>query len=203
MSLSHQAFIHQSLLETIEVLSAVAQDVTMIDRAAASLLAALEAGGKVMFCGNGGSAADAQHLATELVSKFHHDRPGIPALALTTDTSALTAIANDYAYERVFARQVEALGRSEDVLVGISTSGNSANVVRAVESAKAKGMTTIALLGNTGGRLKPLVDVPIVVPSASTPHIQEAHIAIGHILCDLMEQATMRAAEGRQTVESR
>lgn len=148
---SHAGFIHASLLRTIETLSRVSEDVSTLDRAATLLIEAVAAGGKVMFCGNGGSAADAQHLATELVSKFRHDRPGIPALALTTDTSALTAIANDYAYDRVFARQVEALGRPGDVLVGISTSGNSRNVVEAVRAAAARGITTIGLLGNEGG----------------------------------------------------
>ena len=191
---SHAGFIHASLLRTIETLSRVSEDVSTLDRAATLLIEAVAAGGKVMFCGNGGSAADAQHLATELVSKFRHDRPGIPALALTTDTSALTAIANDYAYDRVFARQVEALGRPGDVLVGISTSGNSRNVVEAVRAAAARGITTIGLLGNEGGALRPLVDLAIVMPSTETPHIQEAHIAIGHILCDLLEQQVVTGA---------
>ena len=195
MKSSIGAFVHTSLLETIEVLTLVAADTTAIERAAELMLEATRQGGKILFCGNGGSAADSQHLATELVSKFHHDRPGIPALALTTDTSALTAIANDFAYDRVFARQVETLGQRHDVLVGISTSGNSNNVIMAVEAAKAKGMVTIGLLGNKGGRLSALVDCPVVVPSMSTPHIQEAHIAIGHILCDILEQAVLPMTE--------
>ena len=150
---------------------------------------ALRGGSKVLLCGNGGSAADSQHIAAELTGRFIHDRRPLAAIALSTDTSALTCIANDYSFDEVFARQVEALGRAGDCLVAISTSGNSPNVVRAVETARRIGVTVVGLLGRDGGRLAPLCDVPIVVPEQSTARIQEAHIFIGHTLCGLTERA--------------
>jgi D-sedoheptulose 7-phosphate isomerase len=149
----------------------------------------LRHGGKLMLCGNGGSAADSQHIAAEFTGRFVHDRRPLPALALSTDTSALTCIANDYSFDEVFARQVQALGRAGDGLLAISTSGNSANVVRAVECAKQAGMFVIGLLGRDGGRLAAMCDLPIVVPDQSTARIQEAHIFIGHTLCGLTERA--------------
>ncbi len=156
--------------------------------AAARLVAeALRRGNKVMFCGNGGSAADSQHLAAELVGRYRRNRPGLAALALTVDTSALTAIGNDFGFEEVFRRQVEALGRPGDVLVAISTSGRSPNVLRAVEAARALGLKTVGLTGKDGGPLAGLVDVALVVPSEDTARIQECHITLGHILCDLVE----------------
>lgn len=148
----------------------------------------LRTGGRVFLCGNGGSAADSQHLAAELVGRLRREREAIPAVALTTDTSVLTSLANDYSFEIIFARQLEALARRGDVLIGISTSGNSLNVIRAFEKAKEKGVHTIALLGGNGGKLKPLADYPIVVPSSDTQRIQEGHITIGHIICDLVER---------------
>lgn len=148
----------------------------------------LELGGKIMFCGNGGSASDSQHLAAELTGRFIKDRKPLAAIALTTDTSALTSIANDYVFEEVFARQVMALGRPGDMLVGISTSGNSKNIIRAVEEATAIGMTSVGLLGRDGGQLRGLCDFAIVVPSDVTARIQESHILIGHTLCGLIEQ---------------
>lgn len=148
----------------------------------------LQLGGKILFCGNGGSAADSQHLAAELTGRFIKDRKPLAAIALTTDTSALTSIANDYAFEEVFARQVMALGRTGDMLVGISTSGNSKNIIRAVEEAKAIGMTSVGFLGRDGGQLQGLCDHAIVVPSDVTARIQESHILIGHTLCGLIEQ---------------
>ena len=148
----------------------------------------LQKGGKILFCGNGGSASDSQHLAAELTGRFIKDRKPLGAIALTTDTSALTSIANDYAFEYVFARQVMALGRSGDLLVGISTSGNSKNIIRAVEEARALGMRTVGLLGRDGGQLRALCDHAIVVPSDVTARIQEAHILIGHTFCGLIEQ---------------
>lgn len=155
---------------------------------AARLVAeALRRGNKVMFCGNGGSAADSQHLAAELVGRYRRNRPGLAALALTVDTSALTAIGNDFGFEEVFSRQVEALGRPGDVLVAISTSGRSPNVLRAVEAARALGLKTVGLTGGDGGPLAGLVDVALVVPSEDTARIQECHITLGHILCDLVE----------------
>jgi len=161
-----------------------------IVRAAELLVNALLDGGRILLCGNGGSAADSQHLAAEFVSTLTVDnrRPAIPALALTTDTSILTAVANDFGFEGVFARQVEALGRAGDVLIGISTSGASIDVVRAFEQAKAQSMRTIALTGETGGAIGPMADVAIRVPSNETSHIQECHIAIGQLLAFMVEE---------------
>lgn len=159
-------------------------------RAAEILFAAVETGGKLLICGNGGSAADAQHLAAEFVSSLTlgHPRPSIPAVALTTDTSVLTAIANDFGVEGVFERQVEALGRQGDVLIAISTSGNSANVLRAAARARADGLGVIALTGASGGRLAPMADVAIRVPSDVTAHVQECHLAIEQLLALLVER---------------
>jgi D-sedoheptulose 7-phosphate isomerase len=160
-------------------------------RAAALLTDALSAGGKLLICGNGGSAADAQHLATEFVSTLtiDHVRPSIPAIALTTDTSLLTAIANDFGIEGVFSRQVESLGLPDDVLIAISTSGNSANVVRAAETARSRSLGVVALTGRGGGALAPLADVAIMVPSAVTAHIQECHLAIEQLLALMVERS--------------
>lgn len=159
--------------------------------AAAELLTeSLRSGGKLLICGNGGSAADAQHLATEFVSTLtlDHPRPAIPAVALTTDTSLLTAIANDFGVEQVFARQVASIGRQGDVLIAISTSGDSANVLRAAEEARGRGVRTIALTGASGGRLAPLADVAIRIPSTVTAHIQECHLAVEQLLALLVER---------------
>ncbi len=144
-------------------------------------------GGKIVLMGNGGSAADCQHIAAELVGRFKRERRGMPALALTTDTSILTSIGNDYGFEHVFARQVEALCGANDVLIGISTSGNSGNVVRAIETAKQLGIYCVGLLGGNGGKLAALCDMSLVAPVAETARIQELHILIGHILCELLE----------------
>jgi len=160
-----------------------------LEAAVAAVAEALQGGGKVLLCGNGGSAADAQHVAAELVGRFKAERRGLAAVALTTDTSALTAIANDYGFERVFARQVEALARPGDVVVGLSTSGNSANVLAAVETAKGIGCRTVGLTGRDGGRLGRMVDVHLNVPHDDTARVQEAHITLGHILCDCVEHA--------------
>lgn len=149
---------------------------------------ALRQAGKILFCGNGGSAADCQHLAAELTGRFIGDRRPLAAIALSTDTSALTCIANDYSFNEVFARQVAGLGRKEDLLIGISTSGNSENVIRAVEEANKLGMHTVGLLGRDGGKLREICGHSIVVPSQSTARIQECHILIGHTLCGLIEQ---------------
>ncbi len=150
---------------------------------------ALSRGNKILFAGNGGSAADAQHLAGELVSRFNYDRPGLAAFALTTDTSVLTAIGNDYGYERVFARQVEAVGVAGDVFIGISTSGRSPNIVAALQAARAKGLVTVGLTGRGGGLMPELCDHCLRTPSDETPRIQEGHIAMGHTLCWLIERA--------------
>jgi D-sedoheptulose 7-phosphate isomerase len=178
------------LLETSRTAARTAESCApQIVEAAAAIVDSVRGGGKVLICGNGGSAGDAQHLATEFVSTLTVDRrrDAIPALALTTDSSLLTAIANDFGFDGVFARQVEALGRPGDVLLGISTSGNSRNVVLALERAGAQGLRTIALTGGSGGALAPLADVPIAVPSEETSHIQEAHIAIGQLIAFLVQ----------------
>lgn len=171
-------------------LAAVAADpviATTVAAVANACVAALRAGGKVLFAGNGGSAADAQHLAGEFVSRFNFDRPGLAGIALTTDSSVLTAIGNDYGYEHVFRRQVQALARRGDVLLGLSTSGNSPNVVAALAEARTLGVVTVGFTGNRNGRMDALCDHLIRVPSALTPRIQEGHIAIGHTLCGVVE----------------
>ena len=162
--------------------------------AAGVIIESFRAGGKLLICGNGGSAADCQHMAAEFVSRLTKDfeRPGLPAIALTTDSSFLTAYANDCGFDGIFARQVQALGRPGDVLLGISTSGNSPNVVQAVELARATGLRTVSLTGS-GGRLGKLVDVAIAVPNDDTQHIQETHLAVEHLLCLLVERALFGA----------
>lgn len=172
----------QRLLESGELLQAVS-------RGADLMVQSLRGGGRILFCGNGGSAADAQHFASELSGKFLLDRDPLDAEALHVNTSFLTAVANDYGQAKVFARSVRAHGRSGDVLVGISTSGNSDNIVYALEAARDLGMNTIGLTGEGGGELSRLSDVLIAVPSRSTPRIQESHCLIGHILCELVEAA--------------
>jgi D-sedoheptulose 7-phosphate isomerase len=144
-------------------------------------------GGKILLCGNGGSAADSQHIAAEIVGRFKKERKGMPAIALTTDTSILTSVGNDYGYDYIFARQIEALCRPEDLVIGITTSGNSANVVRAMEAAKEIGAVTVGLTGGTGGKLLNLCDFNLVAPSNVTARIQESHIFIGHCLCEILE----------------
>lgn len=158
-----------------------------IEDAVALCTRALRDGGKLLFAGNGGSAADAQHWAGELVSRFYYDRPGLPGIALTTDSSILTAIGNDYGFDYVFARQVEALGRAGDVLVAISTSGNSKNILRAIEAAKSRGMRVIGYTGAKGGAMADSCDLCFRVPSDETPRIQEGHEFLGHMLCALIE----------------
>ena len=181
--LEHWMNDHVQIFKQVEAISANVSD-------AAELLArTLRQGGKLMFCGNGGSAADSQHLAAEFVGRFHDERPALPAIALTTDSSILTCIGNDYAFDEIFARQVRALGQRGDCLVAISTSGNSANVLRAVEAARAVGVATLGLLGRDGGALAPACDQAVVVPGSDTARIQEAHIFIGHAWCGLVEHA--------------
>jgi D-sedoheptulose 7-phosphate isomerase len=178
--------VEQSLETKRAFFSSSAADVA---QAAEIIVDSLRAGGKLLIFGNGGSAADAQHIAAELVNRLERDRSPIPAIALTTDTSILTSVANDSSFEEVFERQVRALGRAGDVALAISTSGNSGNVLRAVEAARSLGMRSIALTGRDGGKLRSLVDLPLVVESQSTQRIQETHITIGHILCELVEMA--------------
>lgn len=161
----------------------------LLGAVASTLIAAFRAGKKALLCGNGGSAADAQHLAAEFVGKFYFDRPALPAEALTVNTSSLTAIGNDYSFDVVFSRQVEAFGAPGDVLIGITTSGNSRNVVEAFRVARQRGIVTVGLTGASGGQLKDVADYCICIASTDTPRIQEHHILVGHMLCELVEQA--------------
>ena len=158
-----------------------------VERAAAVMAEALCAGGKILTCGNGGSAAESAHFSTELLCRLDGDRPSLAGINLTADGSFLTATGNDYDFDEIFARQVDGLGRAGDVLLGITTSGNSGNVVRALERARARGLRTVALLGRDGGKAAALADVPLIVPSAVTAHIQEAHLVLIHVLCARIE----------------
>lgn len=183
-------YVRNYLRASLDVKTKLSSDDGLIEkiRNAAELIEKVyREGGKVLIAGNGGSAGDAQHIAAEFVSRFFYDRPGLPAVALTTDTSMLTAIGNDYGFSRLFSRQVQAQGKSGDVFIGISTSGNSENIIAAVTEAKNKGLHTIALCGKSG-KLPSIVDIAISAPSDSTPHIQECHIVIGHIICGLVEE---------------
>ncbi len=160
--------------------------------AAKLITTAYQSGNKTLLAGNGGSAADAQHIAAELVGRYYFNRPSIPSIALSTDTSIITAISNDYGYDQLFARQVQGYGQAGDVFIGISTSGNSANIVKAIEACRDRQIKTITLTGESGGVIAGLADIDIKVPSADTPRIQEAHILIGHIICYGVEQALFR-----------
>jgi D-sedoheptulose 7-phosphate isomerase len=176
---------------TSTLLQQIAADPTLVSAiatVAAQFVSCLQAGGKVLWCGNGGSAADAQHLAAEFVVRFTVDRPALASLALTVDTSTLTACANDYGYDHVFGRQVIALGNPGDILVGISTSGNSSSVVNALLAAKSKGILAIGMTGATGGKMADICDLILRVPCSRTQNIQEAHILFGHIIVGLMEE---------------
>jgi len=179
-----------ALAETIALHERLRQgDVSAVTEAAAAIFEALGQGGRLLTFGNGGSAADAQHVAAEFVGRFLRERPSLSAVALSTDTSVLTSIANDYSFDQVFARQIEALGRHGDVAFGISTSGRSANVIAGFTAARARGMKTIALTGADGGAVGSLVDIHINVPSTSTPRVQEVHRTLLHVICDLVERA--------------
>lgn len=178
----------RAFAEHRRVFDAIAALAPAVDACAQRAAECIARGGKIMFCGNGGSAGDAQHLAAELVGRLVRDRRALPGLALSTDSSALTCIANDFGYDEVFARQVEGLGRQGDVLVAISTSGNSPNVLRAAETAKRIGVYVIGFLGRDGGKLGALVDLPVTVGSEETARIQEAHIFLGHVMCARIEQ---------------
>jgi D-sedoheptulose 7-phosphate isomerase len=183
--------IQKKLAEGLAVLEAVKADSalhTTLEEAAKATASALKSGHKLMVAGNGGSAADAQHLVTEFVSRLCDDRPPMRAISLTTNSSILTAVSNDYGYERVFARQIEALGQTGDVFIAISTSGTSPNVLRALELSKQMGITTIGLCGRIGGSMPPLCDYCIRIPSDVTMYIQQAHLALEHIFCMIVEQ---------------
>jgi len=189
-------YIAAQISEAQRVMAAMLTDEALlatVDAAAGACIACMRAGGKILLAGNGGSAADAQHIAGELVSKFAFDRPGLPAIALTTDSSILTSIGNDYGYEKLFARQVQAHGNKGDVFIGYSTSGKSPNILCAFEVARARGLTCVRLTGNRGGPMRELCDYLLEVPSSDTPKIQEGHLVLGHILCGLVESAIFEA----------
>jgi D-sedoheptulose 7-phosphate isomerase len=186
-------FLANEFAEHADVLDRTTQHLSgVFAHLAHACIAAINAGGKLLFFGNGGSAADAQHLATELVVRYRENRRPIAAIALTTDTSALTAIGNDFGFEDIFARQVDALCRPGDVAIGLSTSGNSENVIRGLRAARARGGVTAGFGGGTGGRMRDEVDYAIIVPSTSTARIQEMHILLGHALCALLEADSKR-----------
>jgi len=177
--------VKENILNDDKLLLAVNDSVNII-------VSAFEKGNKVLFCGNGGSASDAQHLAAEFSGRFYTDRDALPAEALHCNTSYITAVANDYSYDVIYSRLIKGIGNQGDVLVGLSTSGNSKNIVKAFEVAKEKKMTTIAFTGSTGGKLKNLSDILINVPSDDTPRIQESHITLGHIICQFVEEIYFR-----------
>jgi len=188
------SYIRAHIEKTIATKQAILADKALMNRiveGAELCISALKNGNKVIFAGNGGSAADSQHLAAEFVSRFNFDRPGLASIALTTDTSMLTAIGNDYGFLQLFARQLQANGRQGDVFFGISTSGNSANILQAVYLAKEMGITTVALCGNAG-KLPDVCDLTLNVPSTCTPYIQESHISIGHIICGIVEEVMFK-----------
>ncbi|HEF8463932.1 TPA: D-sedoheptulose 7-phosphate isomerase [Campylobacter jejuni] len=185
------SYIKEHFQESILIKEQILKDenlITLIKNASLEVIKAYKNGNKTLLAGNGGSAADAQHIAGEFVSRFYFDRPGIASIALTTDTSILTAIGNDYGYENLFARQVQAQGVKGDVFIGISTSGNSKNILKALELCKQKEIISIGLSGANGGDMNELCDYCIKVPSTCTPRIQEAHILIGHIICAIVEE---------------
>jgi D-sedoheptulose 7-phosphate isomerase len=187
--------IQKNFRESIAVKQTILTDeafLQKIEQAAQAFVTAFRAGGKVLFCGNGGSAADAQHLAAELSGRFYADRPPLYAEALHVNSSFVTAVANDYGYNEVFARMTEAAGKKGDVLVALSTSGNSPNILKAIEKAKKQGMVVVGFTGATGGKMAALCDILLNVPSTDTPRIQEAHILIGHILCEIVEKEIFR-----------
>jgi D-sedoheptulose 7-phosphate isomerase len=184
-------FVQEQVQNSLSVKQALLQDSDLLSRTAAvaqTISKAFQSKRKLLLFGNGGSAADAQHIAAEFVGRYRTERRALPALALTVNTSSLTAIGNDYAFDVVFSRQIEAFGISGDVALGISTSGNSENIVRALNKAKELGMKTVALTGATGGRLKSSVDYCLAVPSGDTPRVQECHILLGHIICEIVER---------------
>jgi len=193
----------KAIEEHLEVVRQVLVQQDVLESISLAMVATLRAGGKILWCGNGGSAADSQHLAAEIVGRYRRERRGLPSVALTTDTSILTAVANDYGYDAVFSRQVEALGKPGDILVGISTSGNSRNVLAALETARSQGLVTVGFTGAGGGKMAEVTDHLFVVASSDTARIQEAHILVGHMFCDWIEQDwVQRQAAVQETTEA-
>lgn len=190
------SYMKEEIQKTVSVVRAIERDTLLLEKAkqiTELCIHSLKTGGKILFAGNGGSAADSQHLAAELVSRLCYNRPGLASVALTTDTSALTAIGNDYSFENLFSRQVEAIGQKNDVLIGISTSGKSPNILKAFEAARQKGMKTVGFTGMFVDRFIERCDVVLNIPSTETPKIQECHIMMGHIICALIEETIFGA----------
>jgi D-sedoheptulose 7-phosphate isomerase len=181
--------IQHSITEHSSVINSLFNYSAEIEQIATLVVNTLKTGKKILLMGNGGSAGDAQHIAAELVGRFSKERRGLPAIALTTDTSILTSVGNDYGYEYIFSRQVQAVANTDDLVIGISTSGNSNNVLQALKAAKSLDCKTVALLGKDGGQIKNFVDLLLIIPSANTARIQEAHILIGHIICEIVDLA--------------
>ena len=191
-------YIKNQIIEAQRVMASMLTEVALLEKleaASRACIDCLQNGGKILLAGNGGSAADAQHIAGEFVSRFAFDRPGLAAIALTTDTSILTAIGNDYGYEKLFARQVQALGQKGDVFIGYTTSGKSPNILLALKEARLSGLICIGLTGNRGGPLLELCDYLLEVPSTDTPKIQEGHLVLGHILCGLVENTIFKVPD--------
>ena len=187
-----QSFIDKEIRDSLEVKKKLLESteiMAQLHRACEKAIDIYKKGRKILVAGNGGSAADAQHIVAEFVSRFYFDRPGLPAIALTTDTSIITAIGNDYGYEKLFSRQIEANGTEGDIFMGISTSGNSANVIAGLKQAKEQGIFCLSFSGESGGKMKELSDLCICVPSSNTPRVQESHILMGHIICAAVEEA--------------
>ena len=197
METSLKSYIKQEIAKSAELLSRMLADdplMTELEKVADCCVTAIRSGGKVLFAGNGGSASDAQHLAAEIVCRFSYDRPGLPAFSLATDSSVMTAIGNDYGYEHLFARQVQAVGVAGDVFVGITTSGKSPNILMALSEARNKGLVTVGFTGESGGEMLGLCDLCVRIPSRETAKIQEGHIVLGHILCGIIEQTVFPQA---------
>lgn len=200
--LSSSQIFDSAIASHIELARQLQDQQSTLEAIAQAMSETIRSGGKIFWCGNGGSAADSQHLCAELVGRFQCERPSIASIALTTNTSVLTAVANDYGYDQVFSRQLESLGAAGDIVIGISTSGNSANVVRALEFARISGLVTVALTGDHGGKLAQFADHLLTVPSQDTARIQEMHILAGHMLCDWVEQDTLLALKSEAAVQA-
>jgi len=188
-------YVLESFKSSIKTKQAILEDESIISsiyKISAKIVESINSGGKVLIAGNGGSAADAQHVAGEFVNRFHFDRPGLPCIALSTDTSVLTAVGNDYAFDLVFKKQIEALGKAGDVFIGITTSGNSPNIVEAMKLCKEKGIATVGLTGQKTGKIDDFCDCMIKVPSNETPRVQESHILVEHIICGIVEASIFK-----------
>jgi len=188
-------YVLDSFKNSIKTKQAILEDeniISSIHKISAKIVESINGGGKVLIAGNGGSAADAQHVAGEFVNRFHFDRPGLPCIALSTDTSVLTAVGNDYAFDLVFKKQIEALGKAGDIFIGITTSGNSPNIVEAMKLCKEKGIATVGLTGQKAGKIDDFCDCMIKVPSSETPRVQESHILVEHIICGIVEASIFK-----------